>query len=431
VRLAAQVLAVAVAVLAGCGGGAPPRPAPAASQVSSGLARGAPGVTEATVSQDVVEAFGRGDFARAASHLDERARPANGAAEASLRDAWEAITRDVGQYRGIERLGTTTGLGFVLVTVRCKTDAAAFEVRLVFHGPRRPPAAPAASSVTISYAWDPPAYADATRFHDDGTVIGAGKDALPGNLVVPVGPGPFPAVVLVPSPALDRDGTVGGVKMYRDVAWGLASAGIVSIRYDARARNGAAGAPAARGQGGQGQAEARDPALDAAAAVAVVRKLATVDKGRVFLAGHGEAARVALAAAGAIEDKKLAGLALLGPAPLKARSLDAKALRRTQVPIFAARGDRDATLSTADWRAWKRALLWRPKTTTASMVGYNHFFVPVSAGTADASADDCRKPANVGHDLVDVLARVVGAGATPAAGQAAAKPTASSQGARR
>ena len=58
--------------------------------------------------------------------------------------------------------------------------------------------------------------------------VGEGEWKLPGTLTVPAGTGPFPAVVLVHgSGPNDRDETVGGTKVFKDLAEGLASRGIV------------------------------------------------------------------------------------------------------------------------------------------------------------------------------------------------------------
>src|SRR5579872_7397665 len=84
--------------------------------------------------------------------------------------------------------------------------------------------------------WQPPAYAKTGAFKERAVTIGD-QWKLPGTLTVPVGAGPFPAVVLVhgygPN---DRDETVGGNKMFRDLAEGLASRGIAVLRYEKRTK---------------------------------------------------------------------------------------------------------------------------------------------------------------------------------------------------
>ena len=65
--------------------------------------------------------------------------------------------------------------------------------------------------------------------------VGSAGSSLPGTLVLPRGPGPFPALVLVAgSGPQDRDETIGPNKTFRDLAWGLASRGIAVLRYEKR-----------------------------------------------------------------------------------------------------------------------------------------------------------------------------------------------------
>ncbi len=64
-----------------------------------------------------------------------------------------------------------------------------------------------------------------------------GPVPLPGTLTRPAGNGPFPGIILVHgSGAGDRDETLGPNKTFRDLAWGLASRGVVVLRYDKRAK---------------------------------------------------------------------------------------------------------------------------------------------------------------------------------------------------
>jgi hypothetical protein len=81
--------------------------------------------------------------------------------------------------------------------------------------------------------WQPPAYANPATFDDLNVTLGSGPLAVPGTLSLPRTPGPLPAVVLLGgSGPTDRDGTVGNNKPLKDLAWGLASRGIVILRFD-------------------------------------------------------------------------------------------------------------------------------------------------------------------------------------------------------
>jgi uncharacterized protein len=125
-------------------------------------------------------------------------------------------------------------------------------------------------------------------------------------LCVPVGDGPFPAVVLLQgSGPHDEDETIGPNKPLKDVAWGLASHGIVVFRYMKRTQK-------------YGAKSSEDPAKltvedetmsDARAAVALLAKQKKVDPRRLFLVGHSLGAylepRIALS------DAQITGIVML------------------------------------------------------------------------------------------------------------------------
>jgi len=80
-----------------------------------------------------------------------------------------------------------------------------------------------------------PSYDHAERYKVEEVKIGEGSAALPGALTIPQGDGPFPVVVLVHgSGTNDRDESIGGSKLFRDLAVGLANEGVAVLRYDKR-----------------------------------------------------------------------------------------------------------------------------------------------------------------------------------------------------
>jgi hypothetical protein len=85
--------------------------------------------------------------------------------------------------------------------------------------------------------WAPPAYAKIDTFVERALTVGDAPFELPGILSLPRGAGSFPGVVLVhASSRHDADETIGGVKFFKDLAWGLASAGIAVLRYEKRTK---------------------------------------------------------------------------------------------------------------------------------------------------------------------------------------------------
>ena len=159
-----------------------------------------------------------------------------------------------------------------------------------------------------SYTFAPPMYARVTSFHEEEVFVGDSLTGrLPGLLSIPDSPGPFAAVVLVHgSGPHDRDETTKGNKPFRDLAWGLATRGVLVLRYDKRSR---------------ALPRTLDPATvtvkeeiidDVTAAVTLLRKRKDVDTARLSLIGHSLGGIVAPLIAAA--DSRIKGIAMLAAA---------------------------------------------------------------------------------------------------------------------
>ena len=132
--------------------------------------------------------------------------------------------------------------------------------------------------------WSPPSYAAPESFREVLVTVSHGVWHLPGTLTLPKGAGPFPAVVLVPgSPPLDQDATMGPNKLFKDVAWGLASRGIAVLRYTKRTHMFGAGLGGGLLSSFSIREELDD---DARAAVAALADRSEIDQRRTFLLGH-------------------------------------------------------------------------------------------------------------------------------------------------
>src|SRR5262249_49102198 len=103
----------------------------------------------------------------------------------------------------------------------------------------------------------------------------AHRGELPGTLLLPKGRGPFPAVVFVHgSGPNDREEAVGGTRVSRDLADGLADRGIASLRYEKRTK--------ARPEDYRGAYTVDDETTDdAVAAAAFLRTQAEIDPKRI------------------------------------------------------------------------------------------------------------------------------------------------------
>ncbi|MEP6589603.1 MAG: alpha/beta fold hydrolase [Gemmatimonadota bacterium] len=134
-----------------------------------------------------------------------------------------------------------------------------------------------------------------------------GPVPLPAVLTLPAGKGPFRAVLIVHgSGAGDRDLTVGSLKPYRDIAWGLAQQGVAVLRFDKRAK------VAPMWYAGKAFTVWDETVQDAASALALLRAQPGIDARHVVMIGHSLGGMLAPRIATA--DGKLAGIVLLAGA---------------------------------------------------------------------------------------------------------------------
>jgi len=156
-----------------------------------------------------------------------------------LRAVVSADTVRTGWAAEAARLGEVTGLGIArtepiadgLTRLSVPVTFQRGELTIVIatagdgllHGLRLAPAG----------GWAAPSYASPKRFAEHEIVVGDGPLAVSGTLTMPRGRGRFPAAILLSGGGpFDRDGTAGPLKPLKDLAWGLASRGVASVRFD-------------------------------------------------------------------------------------------------------------------------------------------------------------------------------------------------------
>jgi dienelactone hydrolase len=192
------------------------------------------------------------------------------------------------------RVPVTCERGGVVVVVSINEAGSLTGVQLVPGG-----------AVIATEEWTAPAYVDGALFAEQDVTLGSGPLAVSGTLSVPVRPGRLSAVVLLGgSGPNDRDETIGRNKPFKDLAWGLASQGVVVLRFDKVTfahRNELANVL---------EFTLEDEYLpDAGLAIELLRHHDAVDPERVFLIGHSLGGTVAPRVAAS--DSSLAGVVLL------------------------------------------------------------------------------------------------------------------------
>ena len=225
--------------------------------------------------------LGRGNFAGALRHADPSL--AKVLSERDLESAWTKSVGDAGAFAGVERVTSLGTKQRERVTVVAKLEKGTIDVLLGFGASDLPvslylrPAKP---------PYSPPGYVDSSKLEERAVTLGSGDAAIGATLTVPKGDGPFPVVVMMAgSGPQDRDSTMAAARPLRDLALGLATLGVASIRWDKRVTDPVALtalAPLA-------DATVKHEYLyDASLAIALAESTAGLDPARVFVLGHSQ-----------------------------------------------------------------------------------------------------------------------------------------------
>lgn len=406
--------------------------------------------------RDLIARLAAHDFAGAVATFDDKMSAALPVEK--LQGVWSQVESQAGAFQKIESVEVKPSADARVVLVKASFERAPLLLRVIFAGSDRVAGFFVAPGDMAS-TWQPPPYAKPDAFEERAVQIGT-SPALPGTLTVPKGATSFPVVVLVHgSGPNDRDETIGALKVFKDLAFGLASRGVAVLRYDKRTR--VDPSSPVRTQ--------KDEVEDSAhAAVALVRTQAGVDASRVVLLGHSQggylAPRIAKAdpaikglvvlagSTRALEDSLVAQLSYLATLdPNDAKLADAveqakhfkaavenpalkpddpvqvpftspipgsyfldvrdyhpeKVAASLRIPMLVLQGERDYQVTVADdFAAWKAALGHKKNATLRTYPGLNHAF---ATGDGPPSPADYAKPGHVDQKVVDDIANWVSA----------------------
>ncbi len=198
-----------------------------------------------------------------------------------LENAWNTITRQFGVLKTGEAQVTKTGTYYLAIIPLLETSLP-LEYKLTFKENVKLVGFNL-SPIQKKSLYKDPVYAQSGNYRMEDIKISSGTFELPGVLTLPVTEGPFPVVVFIHgSGPADKDNQVGGSKMFRDLAIGLAQKGIATIRYDKRTKV----------YGGRSKREnvpftVRDETEDdALAAIEFASKVKGADGTRLYALGH-------------------------------------------------------------------------------------------------------------------------------------------------
>ena len=194
----------------------------------------------------------------------------------------EQMTGESGEFRSVKEVKKAADDKNIIVVIEFEKGAENILVKfddqnkIVGFVP-----APPEKSAAAAPLYETPKYADANSFEEKEVTVGAGEWALPGTLTMPKGKTNVAAVVLIHgSGPNDRDETLGGNKIFKDLAWGLASRGIAVLRYEKRTRQYGAKL------GAKNFTVNEETVEDAVSAAQLLMKTPNVDAKKVFVLGH-------------------------------------------------------------------------------------------------------------------------------------------------
>jgi hypothetical protein len=206
-----------------------------------------------------------------------------------LQYAWESLINRYGSFEEIVKTKQKEEQGYQVVYVTCSFSTVGFlDLRFVFNnqdqiaGFQFVPTEP-----TEQYS--SPNYVNHSSFTEKNITFGLPSWKLPATISIPIGTGPFPAVVLVHgSGPNDRDETIGPNKPFKDIAQGLASNGIIVLRYDKRTY------VYPEKSASLTNVTPQDELItDALAAVTYLKNVSKVNQSQLYLLGHSLGAMMA------------------------------------------------------------------------------------------------------------------------------------------
>lgn len=381
------------------------------------------------------------------------ARVQEGLPAPKLKEAWEGLTKALGPYEE-ELAANTTEVGELLtVDLICKFKSGPFKARISLDKDGKV-AGLFFLPATELVKYTAPNYVDSSRFREEEVEVSAGQFPLPGTLSMPVGDGPFPAVVLVHgSGPNDQDETIFSRKPFKDIAGGLASRGLAVLRYEKRTHK---------------YGVSLDPktvtidsevADDAIAAVRMLIAREGIRSDRVFLVGHslgagaapyiatkesGIAGVIMLAAParpvyelvidqisylagvdGTVDEAEQARIdetkaaveklrsgtwktddTLLGAPAVYWASLDkmapVKHALKYDKPMLIVQGGRDYQVSMKEFEIWKKELAGRKNVTLKKLKKLDHL---LTAGKGKSTPAQYQTPGHVDRHLIEGMAK--------------------------
>lgn len=220
------------------------------------------------------------EFPNAYSHFDTIIKEQ--LALKTLGATWNELQKQVGTYKSYSTITTEKEGEYQIVFVACQFKNEDLDLKLIFNNKSKivgfffvPPQPKAVYNI--------PTYDKANKYIEMEITIQTGGYSLPAILTLPKNKKNLPILILVHgSGPNDKDETIGPNKIFRDLAVGLASNGIATIRYDKRTK-----VYAEKLNEISNEITVKEETIeDAISAINIAKEYSEIDKSKIYLLGH-------------------------------------------------------------------------------------------------------------------------------------------------
>lgn len=375
-----------------------------------------------------------------------------------MQEMWERFPNYVGEYKSYEDIRTEKHDTLDIVLIRLSFEKTKLDFKQVYNNKKKLVGiffVPAKSKT----AYNLPDYYEASKQYENKLTVKTGTFEMPAVLCVPNNIQNPPVVILLAgSGPNDKDETIGPNRPLKDIALGLASKGIASLRYDKRSN--VYGKKLDENKTGLYE----EVVEDALSAIKLLRANPLTKTSKIFIAGHSLGAMCAPWIAEKSKDVS-AVIMLAGPArnlediadeqmqyllsdkfpedkvkkimaeykkhtdlvrdpkALKtAKAIDLpfgapvyywqsvkaynqiKTAKKIKQPILVLQGERDYQVTMTDFEIWKKELGTDPKNKFTSYPKLNHLF---QSGENKSKPDEYNEPGNLDVKVINTMVEFV------------------------
>ncbi|MCX6156320.1 MAG: prolyl oligopeptidase family serine peptidase [Candidatus Kapabacteria bacterium] len=196
------------------------------------------------------------------------------------------LTLQIGHFVKTNKMDYSKKEKFHVINANCEFEKMQLNVHLVFDSLKRISGFFMSPADSKPLLYKIPDYVDTSSFYEVKTKVGNGTEwELPAILSIPKRNSKVPLIILVHgSGPNDSNETVGGTRVFKDIAFGLASRGIAVLRYQKRTKE--------YGQKIVDKINAltmnEETVDDAIAAIKTVSEFESINQNRIFILGHSQ-----------------------------------------------------------------------------------------------------------------------------------------------